>query len=506
MTDLYSLYKSWRNKIAELDRRESLYVIWAYSQAISASSFTMPRDISVPPQLVGMKGSALTLWELELIAGEIVLNAGECSRRKRSLMKGTDLVDIVTGLRALENEIYGANEGAADVLIEIWRISHRQFTWQQKRMTAAELTRYYLIYDDADIDRICMRLLGLSVYDVFLIGMLFLGVYLTHPRQRYPVICEVPGITPDKIDRWLGFAATDVMTLRSELHRTHKVDESYAYRYSALRQHPIISQQHSGEAELVSPIPILVQWRFTVGLYYALMADDDFANALGKSFENVCGQILERALPAHSFIVTSQKHYGTKQKPKRTPDWIVEDKDNGLLLIECKALRATMTAKEALMDLAALEKNFERLAEGVVQIYERITEYKQGLWPLKYVKEKMLFPIIVTLEDWFLFGPRVAKLLDDKVVAGLKKAGIDPALTDEAPFAVISVNDLEKLAQVIAHTKSVFDVVGAKLLDDERRTGAWHGYLVDCAKRYPIHATVFEEEFDALFKDTLQHA
>jgi len=173
--DLYALYKPWRNRLAELDRRESLYVIWAYSQAISAKDFAMPDDITVEPHLVGRPGWALNLWELEILAGEIILNAGEAARRQRSLRNPAQLLNIVQGLRALENEIYGANEGAADVLIEIWRISHRQFTWQQKRMTAAETIRYYMIYNDEVIDRICTERLGLSVYDVYFIDMLFLG-------------------------------------------------------------------------------------------------------------------------------------------------------------------------------------------------------------------------------------------------------------------------------------------------------------------------------------------
>jgi hypothetical protein len=501
--DLYALYKSWRNRLADLDRRESLYVIWAYSQAISVSDFAMPNDITVDAQLVGSPGAALNLWELELLAGEIILNAGEAARRQRSLRDPAQLVRVVQGLRALENEIYGANEGAADALIEIWRISHRQFTWQQKRMTAAETIRYYMIYSDQVINRICTERLGLSVYDVYFIDMLFVGRYLTSYRQAYPIETDIPGLNWEKIDKWLAFASTEMGTLAGELKKTHKVDESYAYRYSPLRQHPILKQQYAGAVELVSPMPMLAHWRVTVGLYYALMADKDFPNALGASFQRVCGEIVRRGLPASSFTISAEASYGTKQKPRSTLDWIIEDNDNNVMLLECKAVRATVQAKEALTDLAALEQNFEKLSESLVQVYQRIIEYKQGLWPqLPYSKDKILFPIVVTLEDWFLLGPRITQLLDDKVRAGLRKESIDPAVTEEAPYAVISINDLERLVQVIA-VAGIFEIVAGKFLDDEKRTWLWHGYLGDHVTQIQLRPTLFEDEWEAMFQQHL---
>jgi hypothetical protein len=252
-----------------------------------------------------------------------------------------------------------------------------------------------------------------------------------------------------------------------------------------------VKQQYAGAVELVSPVPMLAHWRVTGGLYYALMGDQDFPNALGDSFQRVCGEIVRRGLPAPSFTISAEAAYGTKQKPKRTPDWIVEDSDNNMLLLECKAVRATAQAKEALTDLAALEQNFEELSEAIVQVYQRIAEYKQGLWPQHpYSKSKILFPIVVTLEDWFLLGPRVAELLDNKVRAGLQNEGVDPAIIGEAPYAVISLNDLERLVQVIA-VVGIFEVVAGKLLDDEKRTWLWHGYLNDHTKQIQTRPTLF---------------
>ena len=251
-------------------------------------------------------------------------------------------------------------------------------------------------------------------------------------------------------------------------------------------------------------MPTLTHWRVTVGLYYALMTDKDFPNALGASFQRMCGEILRRALPTNSFTIHAEAPYGTKQRPKDTPDWIVQDNDNNVLLLECKAVRATIEAKEALTDLTALEQNFEKLSESVVQVYQRVAEYKQGLWPqLPYSKDKILFPLVVTLEDWFLFGPRITRLLDDKVRAGLLKDCIDPGIMNEAPYAVISINDLERLVQVIA-VAGIFEIVAGKLLDDEKRTWVWHGYLNDYSGQIRLRPTLFGDEWEAMFDKHLK--
>ena len=185
-------------------------------------------------------------------------------------------------------------------------------------MTAAETIRFYMIYNDEAINRICSERLGLSVYDIYFIDMLFLGRYLTSFRQAYPVVAEIPGLTPEKIESWLGFASAELGTLTSEIKKAHKVDESYAYRYSPLRQYPIVKQQYAGAVELVIRYRCLLigelQATFTM-----VDGRQDFPNPLGASFQRVCGEIVRRGLTTASFTISAEEAYGTKQMSKRTP-------------------------------------------------------------------------------------------------------------------------------------------------------------------------------------------
>lgn len=499
MCSLNTQYKRWRNKLAQMDRRESLRVIWAYSQLNTLRGFEMPDDISVPRELVGAPGTALNLWELESIAGEIILNGGEIASGRRSLKDGRQMIEIVQGLRSLENEIYGAQDGA-DIWIEIWRVTHRQFTFQQKRMVPAELVRYFMIYNDATIDAMCRRRLGLSAYEIFFIDLLFVGAYMNAFRWPYPIPTNVSGLSAEMVDKFLAFSSTELGKLALQIKSTHRIDANFAYRYSPLRQYPLLQQRYGGVDELICPVPVLAGWRVTVGLYYALVGEADFTNALGASFERFCGEVLRRALPHPEYSVSPDARYGTAARPRRTPDWIVSraEEANLALVIECKLARSTAPAREQLTDLAALEQDFSKLAQGVVQIYARIAEYKQNLWPqLAYDRDRKLYPVIVTMEDWYILGPRLHELLDRKVREGLSTEGVDQDLMAEAPYAVISINDLERLAQVIA-AKGIGDVMQAKLGDAVKRTELWHGFLNDLAVNVRLRPTLFEDEFEAL--------
>lgn len=497
--DLYALYKPWRNKLASMGRRESLYVVWAYSQLATIRDFRMPADITVPAGLGRHPASALNLWELETIAGEIVLNGGEAAKGKHTLKDGNQLLEIVQGLRTLEDEIYGAQEDA-DVLVEVWRISHRQFTYQQKRMTPQEVIRYYMIYSDPAIDAICQARLGLSVFEIFFIVLLFLGVFLEHPRQALPVRSDIVEFPAEKIDKFLQFASSDVASVAKLIKSTHKIDESYAYRYSALRQFPLQRERYGGKDELLCPMPVLVQWRAHAGLYFALVGDQGFANALGDSFERVCGEILRRGLPEPAFTVDRDAEYGTRNRPRRTPDWIVTraEEPDAALVVECKTTRTTRAGREGLNDLEGLRADIAKLSDAVVQVYARIAEYKQNLWPqLPYRQQRTLYPVVTTLEDWYLLGPRVHGLLDEMITAAMRAEGIDANLLQEAPYAVVSVNDMERLVQIIA-AHGIDAVMAAKLRNPEKRTELWHGFMNDLAQGMALLPTLFQREYEEL--------
>jgi hypothetical protein len=90
---------------------------------------------------------------------------------------------------------------------------------------------------------------------------------------------------------------------------------------------------------------------------------------------------------------------------KDTVDWIIQQADEGALFVECKTKRLTWASKAGLADLAALEQDIQKLAGAVVQVYRTLSDYREHRYPqLPYSVGRRIYPVIVTLEDWYFFG------------------------------------------------------------------------------------------------------
>lgn len=104
---IFSLYHSVRKRVRDLAHRDSLYVVWAYSQFLQARSL-IPPDIEVHHSFLQapLPDALLAQWTFEEITREVVRYAGEASRRKRTLQKWNAIAEIANTLRELEGLIY----------------------------------------------------------------------------------------------------------------------------------------------------------------------------------------------------------------------------------------------------------------------------------------------------------------------------------------------------------------------------------------------------------------
>jgi extradiol dioxygenase family protein len=89
-------------------------------------------------------------------------------------------------------------------------------------------------------------------------------------------------------------------------------------------------------------------------------------------------------------------------------DWVLSD-STGHLFIESKTKRLTINAK-TLSDTASLDKDLSVMAMAVVQHYRNIRDAQDGR--TKWADDGLpIFPLILTLEDWFIFSPRINEML-----------------------------------------------------------------------------------------------
>jgi hypothetical protein len=310
-----------------LATRDSLYVIWAYSEFLQINDFNMPNDIEVAAQFLEADFPQVIIaeWTLEQIAREVIQYSTDNSKAGKSLRQWGTLAQIANTLRDLEGEIYSTLVGKGKIHLEMMRISHRQFIWQQHRLDWRLIIRYYKIFNSAPINLTSQQSIGLTIDQVFLIGMSFLGNFFDHPFMDRPTKVEIPGLTLEHIEKFLKFTSLNLNELRHGLQAEHALDEGFAYRYSPLREFPLVRFSRVGVDEIACPIPILLAWRITTGLYYALKGERGFAIAFGHAFQAYVGEILSHRITDGAITTLGETEYRVGKRRKDTVDWIVND-------------------------------------------------------------------------------------------------------------------------------------------------------------------------------------
>jgi hypothetical protein len=96
-----ALYKPFRNKLTRLSLDESLRVIWAYSQYLQMKDFRFPNDIDVSKAFVSLKTHQAWVgeWDLEIVAKELILNAGSVEQYEDSLRSWRRFAETINALK-----------------------------------------------------------------------------------------------------------------------------------------------------------------------------------------------------------------------------------------------------------------------------------------------------------------------------------------------------------------------------------------------------------------------
>lgn len=495
-------YRQVKAVVRQLGCRDSLYAIWAYSQWLQVDGFQFPDDIQVHRSLIDaqLPQAILSEFTLEQIAREAIRHADILPRRGCTLRQWDTLADIVNGLQALEGEIYAEFQIGKHIHLELMRIAHRQFVWQQFRFLRAPVIRYYKLFNTPSIDNYAQAAIGLTLKEIYTIGMCYLGHFLEAPRVSRVLDIQIPGLTQDHFERFLAFTSLPRNDLAERLRAEHSLDEGFGYRYSSLREFPMVGMSYKGQDEFACPIPTLLFWRITTGLYYSLKDIDGFFTEFGSSFQRYVGEVLSARVTSAKRAILAEEEYHVGKNRKHTVDWIVQQGDEAALFIECKTKRMTWASKAEIADLAALQKDLDALAVAVVQVYKTIVDYRAGSYPqLPFAEGRQVFPMVVTLEDWYFFGSEMPARLDALVRTRMAAAKLSEAWLDEMPYAILSVHELERAARYFNEVDLTTLVLGRARNSDYSRWG-FASYCSEVhGKNGPALSRLFEEEHNALF-------
>jgi hypothetical protein len=140
---------------------------------------------------------------------------------------------------------------------------------------------------------------------------------------------------------FLAFTSRTRRQLSKLLQGEHTLDDSYVYRYSSLREFPLVELSFCGQDEIACPLPTLLFWRITNGLYYSLKDARGFPTAFGKSFQRYVGEVLTARINRPEMLVLEEREYQVGRNRKDSVDWIVLEGESAALFLECKTKRLT---------------------------------------------------------------------------------------------------------------------------------------------------------------------
>jgi hypothetical protein len=496
-----ALYRTIRSAARQLARRESLAVIWAYSQYLQVDDFQMPEDVEVAQQFRDARPRRRILpeWTLEHLAREVIRYGDEEARDGRTLKRWDTLAHLANTLRDLEGEIYRDLVGGPNIQLELMRIMHRQFVWDQQRFNWTWIIRYYKLFNTPTLTAHAEQATGLSIDQIFLIGMCYLGHFLQQPRWVRRAQVEIPGLNGEHIERFLAFTSLTRAALAEKLRAEHALDEGFPYRYSSLRAYPIVQFSHGGVEEIACPIPTLLFWRITTGLYYSLREQPEFPTDFGESFQAYAGEVLQQRIVNPTIQVLGETEYHVGRNRKDSVDWIVQEGDVAALFVECKTMRLTWASKSGMSDFSALAQDIRKLAGAVVQVYRAIRDYRTGRYPhLPYVEARRIYPVVLTLEDWYCCGLYLPTILDEDVRAVMQSAGLPLDWLETTPYAVISIDEFETAAGVTS--AAGIQAFWSGKLDAEKRRWPFRSYCKDCfAEQVGALPDLFHDEYEAMF-------
>ena len=293
----YGMYKPLRNHIRKLGLADSLFVIHAYIQNLQFDR-PIPDECEVIRQYAGgtklERLKLITEWNLETLCKEVILHATDSVSYPDTLRRWNTIGRAVNKLKTFEEFLGDKVLSGSMVLLELHRTAHRQFPWQMSRPTGTNTMRYLNLYKDPALESIIQKVIGLSVNEIFLIGLSLFGVFGSKLSMSLPPIIEIPNLTSEAVVRFFQHFSLSLEDLKVLLASELQLNDRFPYAYNSLRAYPLIHMRHSGHNNLVCPMPTLLFWRFTAGLYYEIYTHPDFANAYGNAFQAYVGSILRR--------------------------------------------------------------------------------------------------------------------------------------------------------------------------------------------------------------------
>lgn len=383
-------------------------------------------------------------WYLETLANEIL--AAPWKPKQRDGATRTLNPMSFGALAALYNSLYEA-EGASDgpslkrsnVLIQMGRLTKRQFEWQRKFATTSRLNRYHTIYRTESSKDYFVKKYGIS-FDVAMKSCFVIYAHLLNsPTIRCDLDATSIGLEKGDIAKTIDLISLPLQRVSEQARNLREGYDHIGYAPSVFRRFPLIKFENRGEMRAMCPLPDLVFFRMTEGLFYDFVdAPSCIRNEFAKNLELY---IRDRVKSDCDFKVLGDVAYG--KTSERTPDVLLSNKERIIAAIEVKGRRQSAPVRFSEDPTRELLSSFEELAKGVFQLWKYVADSGAGLIPSVHAAGEDAQLAICTLDNWIEFGrgieEAIYRMAERKADSATRKIHKDA----RKRVSIFTINDLD---------------------------------------------------------------
>lgn len=417
----YSLKKrKLHNLLSKVTYEEFLRMIWAVDALQSGRADLAKKYLRFPREAADesiVSQYKVHPWELETLIGEFfscapfVPKNGWNSTVDCSLYKSA--ATFINLLRSVEDAEVSFSLSAKDVLLEVHRIGHRQFKWQSGYFNMPQVGRYYFLYGNETCSQYFFEKYGVKLDDFMLVGFALFSGFLGFPFLEKKISLKEFGLSNVDVDKSLKLLCVSRRETQNLVFNIRKRSRlisgrlTMAYQPSPLRVCPVVV---SGE-HLVCPLPDLIIYRITAGIYYDLMGGGaKIINDANERFEEYIFRYLTEMYG--SYAICRSYSYLFNRNTIDSPDVLISIDSKVRVVIECKATKLSFPAQFSERPTEDAKHAYDQISKGVFQLWRYFSHLKDGVAE-RQVHDDGVIGVVLTLDPWLVASPE----LQDKVLA-----------------------------------------------------------------------------------------
>lgn len=340
------------------------------------------------------QGVPITIGVLAYLSMHLIEDSNDY---RSGAMREKDLLKAIDMYYGLADPFMADNENPLGCLL---RAGASQFDYDRelRHTIPRTLVIYQQVWSEVkkaknlDISDALQKMTGLSLQDLLVLSFTFFSTAHKGYLQILDNLEQFPeplkkALSPEKQQAFLDWISCSYQDFRA-LSRADTAPDGYEhFRFNPLYVKPAITPDRSPKQGMapvyITPVPTLINYRVTNGLYFALSdyfrestGTQDFRNAFGHVFQEYVGRLLKQAFGDENVIAEWQ--YVNKKNQKDTPDWIVICNGRAVLL-EIKQSGLHLPAKKWANE-EDIEKNLkDTIGKGAFQMWKFQNDFDSGV-------------------------------------------------------------------------------------------------------------------------------